>query len=339
MASATIVGWQFWKGGSPQTGGWSSVSTIACGKSSNDWVGGVKFTLPGNASQITITARTYRLLQAGQQVACLRSSELSSPTSASLTASAYFTPAAAGSVTSIVINQTLSAGTYYLYLGGGSNCYADIYASGYMTIEYTPGCTHMCELFCEECEGAACQSCETYCESYCQTGCQTACQYGCEVTCETGCQVSCQSSCESSCQSCLGVCQTGCQVSCQNCEGACESGCEVASQRPSNWTWSSTVASGATVGTYNGAPAYLTAKEWNNFTARINSFRTYKKLSTVSFTSAASGSSMTAAQVNAARTAISAMSPPTSVPSAVSQGQAITAAFINGLSNSLNSIA
>ena len=331
MASASIIGWQFWKGGVSQTGGWGSVSTIACGKSASDWVGGVKFTLPSNASGITVTARTYRLLQSGQQVASLRSSELSSPTSSSLAASTYFTPAGAGSTTYITINQTLTAGTYYLYLGGGSNCYADIYASGYMTIEYTPGCTHMCEMFCEACEGASCQSCETYCESYCQTGCQTACQYGCEVTCETGCQVSCQN--------CEGACETGCQVSCQNCEGACETGCEVASQRPDNWTWSSTVASGATVGTYNGVPAYLTAKEWNNFTARINSFRTYKKLSTVSFTSAVAGSSMTAAQVNSARTAINAMSPSVAVPAAVNQGQAITAAFINGLSNSLNSIA
>ena len=47
---------------------------------------------------------------------------------------------------------------------------------------------------------------------------------------------------------------------------------------------------------------------------------------------------MTAAQANQARDAINAMNPPIAVPSAVSAGNPITAQFINGLANSLNSL-
>lgn len=111
---------------------------------------------------------------------------------------------------------------------------------------------------------------------------------------------------------------------------------ESENSRPANWSWTSTVSKGSKAS--NGTVAYLTAKEWNNFTARINEFRTYIGLSTYSFTTVVKGNPMTAAQVNQARTAINAMSPPTAVPSAAVSGQSVTAAFINGLSASLNSI-
>ena len=51
-----------------------------------------------------------------------------------------------------------------------------------------------------------------------------------------------------------------------------------------------------------------------------------------------SGKPMTSTQANGARYLISQLSPPTSVPASVSSGTVITAAFINGLKNSLNSI-
>ena len=48
---------------------------------------------------------------------------------------------------------------------------------------------------------------------------------------------------------------------------------------------------------------------------------------------------MLASQINAAIQMIDLMSPPTPTPAEVSSGDNITAALINGLKNSLNSIA
>ncbi len=115
------------------------------------------------------------------------------------------------------------------------------------------------------------------------------------------------------------------------------------SGRPSDWSWTSSVIQGGAVETVlqpNGVyyAYYLTAEEWNSFTTRINEFRSYKGYSNYSFTQAVAGTEMTAAVVNQARTAISTMSPPTALPAAISSGGSITAAFINGLKNSLNSI-
>lgn len=171
--------------------------------------------------------------------------------------------------------------------------------------EVTTQCTSTCQKYCQNCQGVACQTC------------QTTCQYYCQDTCELNCQDYCES-----------YCQTGCQVSCQT-------GCQVAVQRPSNWTWST---SNITQGNAVTNMAYLTATEWNNFTARINSFRTYKGKSTVSFTAAVKGQQMTAAQANAAISAISEMNPSVAPPVTVSSGSPITAAFINGLASSLNSL-
>jgi hypothetical protein len=114
--------------------------------------------------------------------------------------------------------------------------------------------------------------------------------------------------------------------------------------RPYNWAWDSTVVTGGSVPTvYSGSgllyrAKYLTATEWNDFTERINDFREYKGLSSYSFTTVFSDEPMVYTQGNEARSAISAMSPPTPVPSAIISNSGMTSAFVNGLKNSLNSI-
>ena len=119
--------------------------------------------------------------------------------------------------------------------------------------------------------------------------------------------------------------------------------------RPSNWSWSTTgISKGSSMAyTQSGTtitPKPLTAKEWLSFMNRVEEFYTYKG-KTVDSTywsravnGVSSGSKMTATQANGARYLINQLSPPTSVPASVSSGTVITAAFINGLKNSLNSI-
>jgi len=243
--------------------------------------------------------------------------------------------------------------------------------------ECIQACMASCEVGnsgCNACMDAGCQvacqySCQYTCESACQDTCETSCQDTCQTSCQETCQISCQNcqgascqtcqncegnACLTSCQNCEGACLTTCEASCQttcltycqNCQGdscltycmGCQDACQYYSQRPSNWSWSTTVKKGNKVSMVNGAPAYLTATEWNNFTSRINSFRSYKGKSTVTFTAAVKGKPMTAAQVNAAITAISAMSPSSPVPSQVTAGTKITAEFINALSAALNSL-
>ena len=119
--------------------------------------------------------------------------------------------------------------------------------------------------------------------------------------------------------------------------------------RPSNWSWKTTgISQGSSMAyTQSGStitPKPLTAKEWLSFMDRVKEFYTYKG-KTVDSTywyravnEVESGKPMTATQANGARYLISQLSPPTSVPASVSSGTVITAAFINGLKNSLNSI-
>ena len=119
--------------------------------------------------------------------------------------------------------------------------------------------------------------------------------------------------------------------------------------RPSNWSWSTTGISKGSNMTYTQSGTTiivkpLTAKEWLAFMNRVKEFYTYKG-KTVDSTNwsrsvngVSSGSEMTATQANGARYLINQLSPPTSVPASVSSGTVITAAFINGLKNSLNSI-
>ena len=120
--------------------------------------------------------------------------------------------------------------------------------------------------------------------------------------------------------------------------------------RPSNWSWSTTGISKGSDMTYTQSGTTiivkpLTAKEWLAFMDRVKEFYTYKG-KTVDSTywynavnEVESGKPMTATQANGARYLISQLSPPTSVPASVSsETTVITAAFINGLKNSLNSI-
>ena len=100
--------------------------------------------------------------------------------------------------------------------------------------------------------------------------------------------------------------------------------------RPSNFSWTYTKSSGSSFNLY--------AFEWNNFFARINEFRTYKNLSTYSFTTAVSSYDFYAYMYNQAITAISAMSPSVSLPPTRNSGNIIYAANINQLVSSLNSI-
>lgn len=119
--------------------------------------------------------------------------------------------------------------------------------------------------------------------------------------------------------------------------------------RPSNWSWTTTgIAKGSSMTyTQSGTTVTvkpLTAKEWLSFMDRIKAFYLYKGRTVDStywnraVNGVSSGSAMTSIQANGARYLINQLSPPTSVPSAVSSGSTITAAFINGLKNSLNSI-
>lgn len=118
--------------------------------------------------------------------------------------------------------------------------------------------------------------------------------------------------------------------------------------RPNNWSWTTNVSKGVEMrctgsGT-NVVVKPLTASEWLDFADRIKEFYAYEGLTVDStywyrtINGVSSGSPMTATQVNAARYLINQLSPPTAVPAAVSSGSTITAAFINGLKNSLNSI-
>lgn len=108
--------------------------------------------------------------------------------------------------------------------------------------------------------------------------------------------------------------------------------------RPDNWDWykdgGSYVAQGSALS--------LTATAWNNFIARIQEFANYKNItlpsSTKNTASATSGQKMMASQANAVRTLIAKLPITISLPSAVNTGDVITASFINGLKDSLNSI-
>lgn len=108
----------------------------------------------------------------------------------------------------------------------------------------------------------------------------------------------------------------------------------VGNVRPANWAWESTVSKGSAI--------CMTAAEFNRFIDRIFAFAAYKGISPAVSPSTyyvEQDTEMLASEVNAVRALINAMSPPTAPPSPVSSGGTITAAFFNGLKNSLNSIA
>jgi len=116
--------------------------------------------------------------------------------------------------------------------------------------------------------------------------------------------------------------------------------------RPDDWSWTSNVTKGAALPyVQTGEKSYtvkpLTAKEWNNFIGRIFDFMAYKEITYSGDTSGfyvTAGTEMEADTVDLARQLIAVMNPPTALPSAIRSGGKITAAYINGLKNSLNSI-
>lgn len=100
--------------------------------------------------------------------------------------------------------------------------------------------------------------------------------------------------------------------------------------RPSNFSWYNSKVSGSS---FN-----ISASEWNAFCIRINDFRYYKNLSDYPFTYVYTGNTFTASHYNEVRSAISDMSPNTSVPPYRYSGDIIYANDINNLVSSLNSI-
>lgn len=119
-------------------------------------------------------------------------------------------------------------------------------------------------------------------------------------------------------------------------------------KKPDKWQWTSNVSKGAAVpytqsgDTITAKP--LTAAEWLAFVDRIEEFTEYLGL-TVDSTylyratnGVSKGSPMTTTQANAVRYLINQLNPPIAVPASVSSGDRITAMFINGLKDSLNSI-
>jgi hypothetical protein len=96
---------------------------------------------------------------------------------------------------------------------------------------------------------------------------------------------------------------------------------------------------GGTITNYSNKPAPVSASDWMAFQNKINEFRVYKLWPSFSFTTPVQGGSYTPAQflafINEARSAISAMTPPTPVPP---QPTKLSAAIFNDLRDSLNSI-
>lgn len=115
-------------------------------------------------------------------------------------------------------------------------------------------------------------------------------------------------------------------------------------ERPDNWEWTSTVTANAEVPLTQGADGtylakYLTAAEWDGFISRCIAFAKYLGM-TVTGTqiSTTPGAAMEASDVNAVIDLLNTMLPPVSPPAKVAAGDVISAATINGLKNSLNSI-
>lgn len=121
--------------------------------------------------------------------------------------------------------------------------------------------------------------------------------------------------------------------------------------RPPDWEWDSVVRKGVAVptnkvsGTENDyAATFLTVDEWLAFIDRIEEFADYcnvvlqdTPLQNARF-NVVVGYPMTAVQLNAARSLIRALDYTTAPPAAIVRGGVVTADFINGLKDSLNSI-
>ena len=125
------------------------------------------------------------------------------------------------------------------------------------------------------------------------------------------------------------------------------------SGRPSDWSWPTAVNKPISRGSAMNyiddgttvTPTPLTAAEWLAFMDRIKEFYVYDNNRAINntywneaVTGVQKGKPMTAKQVNGARYLISQLPIQTSLPSKVAPRTGVTAYFINGLKNSLNSI-
>lgn len=106
--------------------------------------------------------------------------------------------------------------------------------------------------------------------------------------------------------------------------------------RPNNWTGFDYIVSGYSM-TVSGTAIYvMSATLWNDFTERINDFRSYKGLSNYSFTTVSSNTNCSAAIINEAINAINDVAGTSQ--STVSSGQTIAASIFTTMKNNLNSI-
>ena len=100
--------------------------------------------------------------------------------------------------------------------------------------------------------------------------------------------------------------------------------------RPSNWNWSSVIAT--------GYPVNITASEWNSFCTRINDFRAYSGLVKFTFTTVYKGTPISADIVNQALYAIRSIPTCGATPGEAFPGNKIYASFFNTLRSALNAI-
>jgi hypothetical protein len=127
------------------------------------------------------------------------------------------------------------------------------------------------------------------------------------------------------------------------CSMPTETSFTIGSTRPANWEWYTPKIQGANFS--------LSAAEWNDFTSRINAFRDYQGLATISFTTAPYGDGKVYAfMFNQALvgirggvlggTSYSELNRDTSIalPSSVNSGEAIYAWYFNNMRDALNSV-
>lgn len=104
--------------------------------------------------------------------------------------------------------------------------------------------------------------------------------------------------------------------------------------RPEDWSWDN-IKKGAAVPKYGELLAPVSATDWNSFCDRINSFRIYKSLPEIAFTTVSSGTSFSADIVKEVKDAISEIEGAGALPTLI---EPLKASFWNGLSSALNAI-
>lgn len=106
---------------------------------------------------------------------------------------------------------------------------------------------------------------------------------------------------------------------------------EVPNDRPDDFTFPSSVRSGA-------ATTTVTASKWNSFQDRINEFQAYKGVAQTSFDDVSSGDAMTASLMRKAWDAINGISGHGTMPTRPSSGATIYASWFHDLADALNDI-